>query len=252
MGIDTGDITTYTKAQAKEHDAKLAEATKALHAAAGRVGNAVNDIHRTVGDEKRYVGGSRQGTWTMTFPAAVEAAQSVVGAHVARASQLAADALQAHQTAMASVAAAREVVRQLDEVWRTHGKWNRFFMVPGGHIHSSTACHSLHVSTQIGWLPDLSGESEAEAVATYGTVLCTKCFPTAPVEWTTKAPNPVDPNLCPGSNNYVPGANLRLCSPRGTCPECGQTGISVTKRGLARKHDRPKTTTATDPETAAS
>ncbi len=93
----------------------------------------------------------------------------------------------------------------------------------------------LHITTQIGWLPDLSGETEAEAVAAHGAMLCTHCFPAAPVEWTTKAPKPVDPDECPGSRNYVPGANLRLCSPRGTCPQCGRT-VSVTSRGNARKH----------------
>lgn len=134
------------------------------------------------------------------------------------------------------VAAARAVVEALDEVWRNNGRWNRFFMVPGGHIHRSTTCHTLHATTQISWLPDLSGESETEAVAAHGSVLCTHCFPSAPVEWTTKAPKAVDPSLCAGSNNYVPGANLRLRSPRGTCPECGRT-VSVSSRGNARKHE---------------
>ncbi len=132
------------------------------------------------------------------------------------------------------IAAAHAVVEQLEQVWRDNGRWNRLFMV-GGHIHSSTACHTLHAATQIGWLPDLSGESEAEAVTAYGSVLCTHCFPSAPVEWTTKAPKAVDPALCPGSKNYVPGADLRLCSPRGTCPECCQL-VSVTSRGNAGKH----------------
>jgi hypothetical protein len=246
MSNDTA--TVYTKVQAKEHDAKLAEATTILGDAHERAEKAANEIHRAVGDKPRYRARRAEPTWSMTFADAAEAAQSVAAGHVEllgqmsewnleRALQRAADALQAHRTALQAVAAAREVVEQLDEVWRTHGRWNRFFMV-GGHIHSSTACHSLHITTRIGWLPQLSGESEAEAVAAYGTVLCTKCFPSAPVEWTTKAPKPVDPELCPGSNKYVPGADLRLYSPRGTCPECGQI-VSVTKIANARKHKRP-------------
>lgn len=149
--------------------------------------------------------------------------------------QRAAAALQARDSAVTDIATARAAIEELEQVWRDNGRWSRFFMVPGGHIHRSTACHSLHISTQISWLPELSGESEAEAVSAYGTVLCTHCFPSAPVEWTTKAPKPADPNECPGSRKYVPGANMRLCSPRGTCPECGQT-VSVTSRGNARKH----------------
>lgn len=246
-----GNATTtavYTKAQAKEHDAKLAEATKALHAAAARVDKAANDIRHAAGDKTRYVGRSQR--WTMTFDDAVAAAQTVAAGGVEilgampagalqRAPQRAAAALQAHDAAMLAAIAARQVIEELEEVWRTHGQWSRFFMVPGGHIHSSTRCHSLRITTRISWLPELSGESEAEAVAAYGTVLCTKCFASAPVEWTTKAPEAVDPKLCPGSKKYVRDANLGLYSPRGTCPKCGRW-VSVTKSGLARKHDRPK------------
>lgn len=124
-------------------------------------------------------------------------------------------------------------------MWRERGMWSRFFMVPGGHIHSSTGCHTLRPTTWISWLPELSGESEAEAVAAHGSVLCTHCFPSAPVEWTTKAPKPTDPNVCSGWGKYVPDANLRLYSPRGTCPDCGQT-VSVTSRANARKHAPPQ------------
>ena len=254
MGNDTAAVDcapVYTKAQAKAHDAKLAEATKTLHVAAGQVDKAANDIHDAAGDKTRYVGRSQR--WTMTFDDAVAAAQTVAAGGVEilgkvpagskeRAPRRAADALQAHESAMQAVIAARQVIEELEEVWRTHGQWNRFFMVPGGHIHSSTGCHSLRITTRISWLPELSGESEAEAVATYGTVLCTKCFTSAPTEWTTQAPEPVDPKLCLGSKKYVRDAKMRLYSPRGTCPECGQW-VSVTKSGLARKHDRPKDAT---------
>lgn len=216
-----------------------------------RADNAANEIHRAAGDTERYRGRRSEPTWTMTLDEATTAAQAVADGNVEnlgrlaawrleRAPQRAADALAAHQVAMAAVTAARDLVEQLDQVWRTHGQWSRFFNVPGGHIHRSTMCHSLHVTTQIGWLPELSGESEAEAVAKFGTVLCSKCFPAAPVEWTTKAPKSLDPSLCPGSGKYVSDANLRLHSPRGTCPECGQY-VSVTSCANARKHKRPET-----------
>lgn len=111
--------------------------------------------------------------------------------------------------------------------------WQRFFLVPDGHIHASTRCSSLRPTTRIGWLPQLSGETEAEAVAAHGAMLCTKCFPTAPVEWTRG--KPADPNQCPGG--YPKDANLRLYSPRGTCPECDQN-VSVTSTGKTRKHTK--------------
>lgn len=58
--------------------------------------------------------------------------------------------------------------------------WTRFFYVQ--HIHSSLYCSSFRPTTRVGWLPDVSGLTEAEAVAQYGHTLCTKCFSSAPVE----------------------------------------------------------------------
>jgi hypothetical protein len=234
--------TSYTTAQAKAHDAELATATTALRAALDRAESAANDIHRAAGDRTGYHG-SRHATWGLSLSAATEKAQAVAAgkfdvtgrAAVRITPQRAEAALHSHSEALQAVRDAGLEVDALEQVWRDNGRWSRFFMVPGGHIHSSTACHSLHISTQISWLPDLSGETEGDAVRAYGSVLCTHCFPSAPVEWTTKAPKPVDPAQCPGTGLYVPGANLRLCSPRGVCPECGGT-VSVTSRGNARKH----------------
>lgn len=244
----SADITTtgYTKAQAKTHDAKLAEATQQLRAALDREDSATTDIHRAAGDRTGYYRGRRYATWRLTLDEAIATARQVaagqlealgerVAGNLRNAPQRATAALDAREAARTEVATARAAVDALDQVWRDNGRWSRFFMVPGGHIHRSPSCRSLHPSTQIGWLPELSGESEAEAVAAYGTVLCTHCFPSAPVEWTTKAPKPADPNECSGSRKYVPGANMRLCSPRGTCPDCGET-VSVTSTGKARKH----------------
>ena len=39
-------------------------------------------------------------------------------------------------------------------------------------------------TTSFSWLPTLSGLSEADAVEAHGAILCTVCFPSAPVEWT--------------------------------------------------------------------
>lgn len=64
--------------------------------------------------------------------------------------------------------------------------WPRFFLVrnDGGHIHSSTRCSTCRWSTQFAWLPALSGDTEADAVAAHGAILCTVCYPSAPVEHT--------------------------------------------------------------------
>lgn len=61
--------------------------------------------------------------------------------------------------------------------------WSRFFVVTSsaGHVHCSRSCHTCRPTTTYGWLPNLSGKSEAEAVAKLGPALCSVCFPTAPV-----------------------------------------------------------------------
>ncbi len=64
--------------------------------------------------------------------------------------------------------------------------WSRFFLVTnsGGHIHSSLHCSTCQMTTRFAWLPTLSGLDEAAAVEEYGGILCSVCFPSAPVEWT--------------------------------------------------------------------
>lgn len=63
--------------------------------------------------------------------------------------------------------------------------WSRFFLVTSssGHVHSSMTCHTCRPTTAYGWVPQLSGKTEAEAVALLGETLCSVCYPSAPVAW---------------------------------------------------------------------
>jgi hypothetical protein len=113
--------------------------------------------------------------------------------------------------------------------------WSRFFLVK--HIHSSQRCSSFRPTTRIGWLPNVSGLTEVEAVKEHGEALCTICFPSAPVELTTK---PVDPSLCSGSGKYhstehLTGRENSYYSPAGYCPDCLRWN-TITKTGNMRKH----------------
>lgn len=65
--------------------------------------------------------------------------------------------------------------------------WSRFFLVQAsnGHIHRSLHCSTTYPTTQWAWLPVLSGLTEVDAVETYGEILCSICYPSAPVAWTT-------------------------------------------------------------------
>ena len=125
----------------------------------------------------------------------------------------------------------------LAEEFRRRGGWSRFFTVPGGHVHSGQRCvgGSIRVRTALGWNPELSGQSEADALAHFGALghlLCTHCFPTAPVITT-----PASAPRCPGSGQaYRPGTR-RHRHPNGTgeCPECG-TRRPLTPSGYLRAH----------------
>lgn len=79
----------------------------------------------------------------------------------------------------------REAAQPLEDIYQAE-QWSRFFLVlnNGGHIHSSMQCSTCRWDTRFGWLPELSGLTEADAVESQGAILCTVCFPSAPVEWT--------------------------------------------------------------------
>ena len=81
-------------------------------------------------------------------------------------------------------AAARQALTEAEADYRG---WSRFFLVQNtnGHIHSSLHCSTCRWDTDFAWLPELSGLTEVDAVAEYGEILCSICFPSAPVEWTT-------------------------------------------------------------------
>lgn len=155
----------------------------------------------------------------------------------------------------AKVAALREQARQIireEEPFTAEyirrGGWTRFYSVQGGHIHSSmdcSTCNKMGKATRFGWLPEWSGRSEDEALAALvsessKTVLCTVCFPSAPVEWTVPRQ---DDSTCSGSGKFVnrdlPHRTGYYSGNWATCEgECGQRQ-TVLKGGKIRKHKKP-------------
>lgn len=81
----------------------------------------------------------------------------------------------------------RLLMVQIRELEALYTGWSRFFLVTNtnGHIHSSMNCSTCYPSTMFAWLPQLSGSTERDAVAECGEILCSGCFSTAPVAWTT-------------------------------------------------------------------
>lgn len=131
--------------------------------------------------------------------------------------------------------------------------WTRFFLVTSsvGHIHRHTACSTCRPTTTFGWLPHLSGHTEADAVEACGPALCTVCFPSAPTAHTmAKLTKKQAEDILAGrkveaapAKEYCPGSgtrsateiNWRRMSPSGKCSHCGYVG-AVTQNGTMRKH----------------
>lgn len=85
-----------------------------------------------------------------------------------------------------AVTARDEAFRAFSEASAKYEGWSRFFIVnnAGGHIHWTMSCSTCYPTTDFGWLPNLSGLTEADAVEEWGGILCSVCFPSAPVEHT--------------------------------------------------------------------
>lgn len=92
---------------------------------------------------------------------------------------------------------AQEILREaipFNGEFNRRGGWTRAFLVDNtnGHVHSSMSCSScyeprmvngiLTAGTQFIWLPEESGQDEAEIVEAAGEKACTVCYPSAPVD----------------------------------------------------------------------
>lgn len=121
--------------------------------------------------------------------------------------------------------------------------WTRFYLVDnnGGHIHSSMGCQTCNKrgrATRFGWLPLLSGQTEAEAVAAHGAILCTVCYPSAPLAWTDRR----DDSVCTGTGKFfnrdLPHRGPHFYSGNwATCEDCGEQ-VTMVKSGKIRKHKK--------------
>lgn len=133
------------------------------------------------------------------------------------------------------------------EECKNYKGWSRFFLVHGGHIHSSMDCSTCNnglTPTQFGWLPQLSGLNEVDAVAEQGAILCTVCFPMAPVEYTNKYDLEAEAKAaarCAGSGTravWVEQTDARRGHWSHTCPVCGEWA-TLTPSNNYRAHSTP-------------
>lgn len=89
-----------------------------------------------------------------------------------------------------SIIALTRQAQPLRDIFTEH-RWNRFIVVPGGHLHRGRGCSTLRTSTVRYLVADYSGAEEAEIVELAGERACTVCFPTAPVSQLSMLPEDV-------------------------------------------------------------
>lgn len=249
MSAPTTTAPAWTKAEAKAADAELARLSDIAYAASDDVQRQLGYLFNYAGSKTAYVRRGRGNSAFQSFDGGkTHASLDQVREILAGTREVDARRVQLDKVAAAMARYEEAVATSVAAVWavRDHDAanyrgWGRFFLVPDGHIHSSTGCHSLRPTTRIGWLPELSGETEAEAVALHGAMLCTHCFPSAPVEW-TDGRKADDDQYCAGGGTWdYPRETARTgyCAGNyGVCSHCGEK-ITVSSTGKMRKHKKP-------------
>jgi len=185
MSAPTTAPVIFTRTEAKEADRILNELMFVTDRKRQYVGIACDSLRRLV---DRQTGWGRDRTWGKTWDQAF--AEVTARAEVADADQPwtqreAQSALDKLDNAQAELLEAELAQRNQAALWAQHGRWDRYSVVPGGHIHTDgRECHTLRPSTTVLWAYQVSGDTVADAIEVYGTVLCTHCYPDAPVEQT--------------------------------------------------------------------
>jgi len=171
---------TDTKSAERVHDEALVKLWERSYTARERLSWAVDSAHHALGGKSRE---RRRPVAEMLAALAEDPDRYVYGhRHSAVAERL--------TTAVAEFEAVR---KELADHERAYTGWSRFWLLVSsghGHLHSSmncSTCNKGESDSRFALYPELSGRSEAEAVALVGEVLCTVCYPSAPVEWTTGA-----------------------------------------------------------------
>ncbi|TDC34225.1 hypothetical protein E1211_17925 [Micromonospora sp. 15K316] len=190
------NVTTATPV---EIDTQLADIDRRAAQAEQSIAAAAVTIHYALGERPRYVTRTRRERPTSDTDA-ITAARAHGDERVPRmaAGYTYADLVRKYDTAVNTLAAIEAEATPLNAEFARRGGWSRFFTVQqhNGHIHSHMACSTCNRNgqrTAFAWNPELSGLSQAEAIAKFDRrayVLCTVCYPNAPVEWTVRPPRP--------------------------------------------------------------
>jgi hypothetical protein len=163
-----------------------------------------------------------------------------------------------YDAADAEIAQITERESEISTEWCRRDGWTRKWLVTSsaGHLHSSENCPTCRLTTTFALWPDLSGLTEAEAIAAlgrYADSLCSVCFPTAPVATNRTNISKAqalkiaeggfiaeieDDRKCTntdGINHGWIGRGLYA-----DCDACGARGVTCTNRGNLRKHSHER------------
>lgn len=182
MGTPTADRAALALATDTELAGLYAEAQGINH----QLASCVDTLHYANGERKQFSG--RRYNWpTSTAAVIVACTQRVIDGRdndlsIGR-GKIAATLAQINEL-KGRLAAIRTREAELDAIYQA-APWQRYFpcMNTDGHIHATlTGCPSVRFDTAMGWYPELSGHTVAEAITELGTRICSKCFPDAPAE----------------------------------------------------------------------
>jgi hypothetical protein len=204
------DLNTRTPV---EIDTVLAALDAEYGALANRLAHAMHTAHIAAGDTA-ITGAQGENAWQMSDDQAICALDIT---HAAYAN------VNIFQMALAMNQAQ---FKRLDAEYYRRGGWTRFVQVE--HIHSGWDCVGGTLDrgqyrSDRHWRPEMSGRDQGQAIAELqrnAHVLCTRCFPGAPV----LAPK-IDPDVCTGSGTAfspVGRHSVATMSKFATCPVCKQ------------------------------
>lgn len=181
---------TLTRQRKVEIDTRIAETNSLLYYKEREIAQILDKLHRFIGDERVLCNPNDNPNdpysakkWAKTHAATIAIAETLTDDTVIqRVVQTYWTLTDEYSTLLAENAA-------LSEIWQEH-QWSRFYYVQNnnGHIHKDTYCSTCYDTTRFAWLTDLSDQTEAEAVESFGKVLCSVCYPSAPTDWTDGEP----------------------------------------------------------------
>jgi hypothetical protein len=238
-------MTALTDRTPADIDQELADLYRQAQTAENSLKAANVQLHYALNERQQRQGYGRRPTWPTTDAEALELLRAKVADPEYQDVPWGTSphkALERYEAAVLQLRAIEAQAEPLNDEFQRRGGWSRFFTVQqhNGHIHSSmncTTCNRGTSATQFGWNPELSGLSEAEAVAKLGPSLCTVCFPSAPVEWTVGRQQTAEEAAADGKCLNRNGVNMKRhgMSLYGDCEACGARGVAATVGGL-RKH----------------